>query len=401
MLYELKIGWRYLTSNLVQTGLLVLGVAVGVFVFVFMSALIGGLAVYLINQTVGDIAHLTIVEPELAPATLYAETDGALIVSQNSTGREATVRNVPEVIATLAQYGSVTAISPQISGNGLVTRGAIVKPVGVIGVEPAKVSALADIEGRLTAGRPDLPIGGVLIGQNLADILGVSVGQGLRLRSDRGVDMILSIVGIYRFGVDGLDERTIYVNIKTARGLFDMRDGVSQIAVRIEDLWAAPDFARQLEKATGLSVTAWTETNEQLLSGLDAQGRSGDIIKGFALVTIVIGVASALLLSTYRRRSEIGIMRAMGATRGFVVMVFVAQGALIGILGGLSGAGLGWIALSPFPPASEIEPGGFPIDIAQGGFGLAIALTFLGALVASILPARAAAKVDPVTVISQ
>lgn len=401
MLYELKIGWRYLTSNLVQTGLLVLGVAVGVFVFVFMSALIGGLAVYLINQTVGDIAHLTIVEPELAPATLYAETDGTLIVSQNSTGREATVRNVPEVIATLAQYGSVTAISPQISGNGLVTRGAIVKPVGVIGVEPDKVSALADIEGRLTAGRPDLPIGGVLIGQNLADILGVSVGQGLRLRSDRGVDMILSIVGIYRFGVDGLDERTIYVNIKTARGLFDMRDGVSQIAVRIEDLWAAPDFARQLEKATGLNVTAWTETNEQLLAGLDAQGRSGDIIKGFALVTIVIGVASALLLSTYRRRSEIGIMRAMGATRGFVVMVFVAQGALIGILGGLSGAGLGWIALSPFPPASEIEPGGFPIDIAQGGFGLAIALTFLGALVASILPARAAAKVDPVTVISQ
>jgi len=65
------------------------------------------------------------------------------------------------------------------------------------------------------------------------------------------------------------------------------------------------------------------------------------------------------------------------------------------------GAGLGWLALSPFPPASEIEPGGFPIDLAQGGFGLAIALTFIGAIIASILPARAAAKVDPVTVISQ
>lgn len=94
-------------------------------------------------------------------------------------------------------------------------------------------------------------------------------------------------------------------------------------------------------------------------------------------------------------------MRAMGATQGFVVMVFVAQGALIGLVGGIAGAVLGWLALSPFPPVEDIDPGGFPIDIAQGGFGLAIALTFAGALLAAILPARAAAKVDPVTVINQ
>jgi lipoprotein-releasing system permease protein len=119
------------------------------------------------------------------------------------------------------------------------------------------------------------------------------------------------------------------------------------------------------------------------------------------LVTIVIGVASALLLSTYRRRSEIGIMRAMGASKGFVVMVFLTQGGLIGLVGGLVGAGLAWLALSPFPPPGEIEAGGFPIDVAQGGFGLAVGLTLIGALVASILPARAAAKVDPVSVISQ
>ncbi len=401
MLYQFKIGWRYLTSNLIQTGLLVLGVAVGVFVFVFMSALIGGLAVYLIDQTVGDISHVTVSEPPLAPAQLYPESAGALYAIENATGREATLRNTTEVIATLAQLPGLVAVSPQLVGNGFVTRGAVVNPVTVVGVEPDKVSAIADVAANLVAGRADLPTGSALIGQKLATDLGVDAGQGLRLRSDQGVDMTMTIIGVFEFGVAPLDERTVYVNEKTARGLFDLRHGVTRIELRIDDLWAAPSFAAEVAAATGLEATPWTESNGQLISGLDAQARSGDIIKGFALVTIVIGVASALLLSTYRRRSEIGIMRAMGASKGFVVMVFLTQGALIGLVGGLFGAGLAWLALSPFPPPGEIEAGGFPIDVSQGGFGLAVGLTLVGALVASILPARAAAKVDPVSVISQ
>lgn len=401
MLYQVKIGWRYLTSNPTQSGLLVLGVAVGVFVFVFMSALIGGLAVYLVDQTVGDISHVTVSEPPLAPAQLFPASAGALYASENAIGREATLRNTAEVIATLAQLPGLVAVSPQLVGNGFVTRGAVVNPVTVVGVEPDKVSAIADVAANLVSGRADLPTGSALIGQKLAGDLGVDVGQGLRLRSDQGVDMTLTIVGVFAFGVAPLDERTVYVNEKTARGLFDLRHGVTRIELRIDDLWAAPSFAAEAAAATGLEATPWTEGNGQLISGLDAQARSGDIIKGFALVTIVIGVASALLLSTYRRRSEIGIMRAMGASKGFVVMVFLTQGALIGLVGGLVGAGLAWLVLSPFPPPGEIEAGGFPIDVSQGGFGLAVGLTLLGALVASILPARAAAKVDPVSVISQ
>jgi len=94
-------------------------------------------------------------------------------------------------------------------------------------------------------------------------------------------------------------------------------------------------------------------------------------------------------------------MRAFGASRGFVVLVFVVQGALIGILGGLIGAGLGYLALSPFPVPENAQPGGLPVDVRQGAYGLAIALTAIGAILASILPARAAARVDPVSVIGQ
>ena len=119
------------------------------------------------------------------------------------------------------------------------------------------------------------------------------------------------------------------------------------------------------------------------------------------MITIIIGVASALLLSTYRRRPEIGIMRAMGASRRFVVGVFVLQGGLVGLLGGVSGAALGYLALLPFPSRENWRPGILPIDIHEGSYGLAIALTVLGAVLASILPARSAARVDPVSAIGQ
>jgi lipoprotein-releasing system permease protein len=145
----------------------------------------------------------------------------------------------------------------------------------------------------------------------------------------------------------------------------------------------------------------WTDGAAQLIEALAAQAQTGYFLKTFALITIVIGVASALLLSTYRRRPEIGIMRAMGASRGFVVFVFVTQGALIGLMGGLMGAGLGYLALLPFPTRDAFRSGTLPMDITQGSYGLAILLTVIGAIAASILPARSAARVDPVTAIGQ
>ena len=125
--------------------------------------------------------------------------------------------------------------------------------------------------------------------------------------------------------------------------------------------------------------------NFELMEALNAQAQTGYFLKTFALITIVIGVASALLLSTYRRRPEIGIMRAMGAERGFVIFVFVTQGALIGLMGGIMGAALGYLALLPFPSRDAFEPGTLPMDITQGSYGLAITLTVIGAILASIL----------------
>jgi lipoprotein-releasing system permease protein len=399
--YAFKIALRYLTATKAQTGLLIAGVAVGVFVFIFMSALIGGLAVFLVQRTVGDIAHVTVEAPSRDPVSLLPHEPNILVVEQRATAQRNQLRTAGAFLPLISAMPEVTATSQQIIGNGFIVRGQATAPVSVTGVEDNKVSAIADIESNLVAGETLLTNSTVIVGRTLADDLGLTVGQVVRIRSERDVERPLVVGGIFELGVEGLDARAAFVSLATARTLFDLPQGISRIEIKLADLNQADAMAARIAAETGLETSPWTEGNAQLLDGLRAQANSGNLIKAFALITIVIGVASALLLSTYRRRSEIGIMRAMGATRGFVVIVFVLQGALIGIIGGLVGAGLGYLALSPFPLPELAPPGGLPIDVRQGSYGLAIALTAIGAILAAILPARSAARVDPVTVIGQ
>ena len=401
MLYSFKFAWRYLASSKLQTALLVLGVAIGVFVFVFISALIGGLGSFLVDRTVGNISHVTVEAPSRDAPLLVTGPASAHAVFQRAVGQREVLRTADAFLPAIEALPGIRATSPQIVGNGFVIRGQSRAPVAVTGVAPEKVSTIADIAGNLVAGEALLTNSTVLIGKTLAEDLGIGVGQSINLQSDRDVERALIVAGIFSLGVDALDARAAFISLAAARSLFDLEQGISRIEIKLEDLNGADAYALKIAALTGLKATPWTEGNAQLLDGLQAQANSGDLIKAFSLITIVIGVASALLLSTYRRRPEIGIMRAFGASRVFVVAVFVIQGTLIGIIGGVVGAGLGYLALSPFPIPENAPRGGLPIDVRQGAYGLAILLTTIGAMVASILPARAAARVDPVEVIGQ
>jgi lipoprotein-releasing system permease protein len=401
MLYSLKIASRYLTASKAQTALLVLGVAVGVFIFIFMSALIGGLAEFILSRTAGDMSHVTIAAEEAAPALLL-NPPGTVLLVQGTASRATELRDALSFLPLIEALPEVKAVSPQITGAGFLRRGTQVAQVSVTGLEAGRESAILDLDGYMVEGDARLRSGAVLLGRTLVDDLGLTLGQTVVLQSSDGVEAALTLTGIYQIGTGGgLDRRMAYVGLPTARTLFAMPQGVSRIEIKLFDIYAADALTLRVEGLTGLPAKSWTEDGAQLLEALRAQAQTGYFLKTFAMITIIIGVASALLLSTYRRRPEIGIMRAMGASRLFVVGVFVTQGALIGVMGGLSGAAIGYLALLPFPTRDSFRSGTLPMDITQGSYGLAIVLTVIGATLASILPARAAARVDPVTAIGQ
>ena len=403
MLYAVKIATRYLMSSKAQTALLVFGVALGVFIFIFMSALIGGLAEYILDNTVGDISHVTIEAEAADPVLLLAIPDKGYLLAavEKANARQAVLRDVEAFIPLIEALPEVVAVSPQINGAGFMSRGSLVSQVAINGIEPGKESVIIGLEGYLISGKVHLGTGLVVIGSKLAEDLSLSVGNTIRLDASTGVNTVLTVAGIYEIGQGGFDRATAYVSLATARTLLQIPQGVTRVEIKLRDLYASDAVALRIAALTGLDAKSWTEEGQQLLDALQAQAQTGLILKSFAMVTIVIGVASSLLLSTYRRRPEIGIMRAMGASRLFVVSVFVSQGALVGILGALTGAALGYLTLLAFPSRNDITPGGLPIDIAQGAYGLAIVLTSLVSFLAAILPARAAARLDPVTAIGQ
>jgi lipoprotein-releasing system permease protein len=222
------------------------------------------------------------------------------------------------------------------------------------------------------------------------------------VQSDQGRERTLTVRALYSTGVDSLDARLAFVNLDTARVLFDMPEGLSEIEVKLADIYAAPDVAQRLGEATGLEVTPWTERNQRLKEAIAGQRSSGDIIKMFTLITIVIGVASALLLTTFRRRPEIGIMRSFGISERFVMIVFMLQGALIGIVGSALGClmGFGFSTLLVGLPRQGGGPS-LPVDPALGEYQVALLLAAAASIVAALWPARAASRVDPVEAISQ
>lgn len=398
MRYAAKLAVRHLMSTPGQTALLMLGVALGVSVFVFMSALIGGLASLLTQRTVGNIPHVIVEMAERDPGRIVPGAGVQVAVQKDLSRREQIMVWEPAVRLAEAMR-EVTGVSPQIRGSAFVQRGQAIAPVGVIGVQPDKLSAVADIAGAIVVGSGAVAPDSVLIGATLADDLGLRVGQVIQVRSDRGRQRSFRIGGIFSLGISSADRQALYMNFSTARALFDLPSGISRIEIKITPPESAPRIAERLHRATGLEATPWTDENAQLFEALDAQARTGTIIKAFALITIVIGIASAMLLSIVRRRGEIGIMRAVGASQRFVLGIFVIEGTLIGTIGALAGALLASLALLPFPPLSEVQGGNLPVDRAQGDYLLAIVLTSAAAALASLLAARGATQIDPVEAI--
>lgn len=401
-MFAFTVARRYLFSNPSQTALLIVGVALGVTAFVFITALIQGLALRLTDDVTANSAHVSL-EPVTRVARVLPSADADVeSVAIVSTFQRRQIRAWAPTVDLLRSQPSVSAISPQISGSAFLVKGEAVAPVAVTAIDPAGLDAISPISTKIVSGDANLGADGILIGVRLAENLGLSAGQPVLFRTDRGVDRLLIVRGIFQTGLQSLDERVAYLSIETARPLFLLPEGVTNIEVKLVDPARARDVAAFLADATGLRATSWQEKNANLEGALAAQAQTGTLIQIFSLVSVLIGIASALSLSANRRRGEIGIMRAFGVSKRFIGGVFVLQGLLIGVVGAgigcISGYALcAWLATLSKPDGTMA----LPIAPAEGGYVTVFALTTLGAVLASVIPARSAARLDPLEAIQQ
>src|SRR5690606_17491667 len=164
-------------------------------------------------------------------------------------------------------------------------------------------------------------------------------------------------------GVRELDARYVYVDMRQAQSLLNLPGAATVIDLTVSEIFEAEAIAAGIARLTGLKAESWMETNSQLMNALRAQSISTRIISGFVALSVALGIASVLSVSVVQRTREIGILRAMGASRRQVLRVFLIQGALYGMTGSLPGALAGYgmaRAFNAFGPRLfevPVEPG--------------------------------------------
>lgn len=404
MRYEIRVAIRYLRSSGLQTVLILLATVAGIVAFVFIASLINGLQDQLIDDVLGNIAHIRL-EPEDHVPVLIEPIEGAevLLARQETRRQREEIEGWRGVVEMIEAMPEVTAVSAQAVGGGFIVRGGERLPVSLSGVEPEKVSAILDVEGNLVRGTAAIGPADAVVGGDLADELDLDVGQRIRVRSEENRERSLTVRGIFDLGIQGLNEQLVILDLRTAESLLGLERGVTQIEIKVADIFTAEEIARTLAAVTGLEATSWQEENSQFEDALSAQNQSSNMIKLFTMITIVIAVAGVLQVAALRRLSEIGIMRSMGVRRRSIMAMFILQGLFVGLVGSSIGSFVGWVFVNVVRRAT-LQPDGtstLPVDPAQGEYGIAIAAATIASAVAAILPAWSASRVDPVEVLQQ
>ena len=394
---EWKIALAFLLDNKLQTLLIMVGIAVGSAVIVFITALITGLQANVIERTLGTQAHLKVQMPDDANRVLPVP-DGAvaLVLESPRAQRLRSLSNWQALRDLLDGQPQVLAVSPLATGPAIARRGLARASVALMGIDPERYQRIVPIARDLVAGRFTIEGDQVAIGSELAKDLGLGVGDKLRLDGGQGRELVMRVAGIFELGVRELDSRYVYLDLRQAQILLDLPGGVTQIDLTVEEIFAAEEIAERLARLTGMQAESWMATNGQLLNALSSQTMTTQMIRIFVGLSVAFGIASVLAVSVVQRTREIGILRAMGSPRRQVMRVFLLQGGLLGLAGSALGGLVGWALVMVF---NLMGPGLFFVQVPAGLVLSAMAVATLTGVLAAAAPARRAARYDPAVAI--
>jgi len=396
------VALRFLREGRTQTALILAGVSAGVAVIIFLSALITGLQASIIGRTLGTQAHIVVRPPEdVARPVLERGQGGVAATIEKRAQRLRSIDQWERLIPAIEATPGVAAVSPMVSGPAFAVRGTANKSVALLGVDPERYERIIRIRDYMVAGRFRISGTDGVIGIELAKDLGVTIGDKLRIVSAENRDDVITIIGIFDVGNKDLNRRWVFITLKLAQNLLDLVGGVSNIDVKVERIFEAETVARQIESRTGMLVESWMKTNAQLLAALSNQSLTNRMIRTFVILIVALGIASVLVVSVVQKSKEIGILRAMGTSRRSIMAVFLLQGALLGAAGAAIGALGGAALVEVFAGVFRNADGSilFKPEVDAALFASTCAIAIAIGTLAAALPARRAARMDPVTAI--
>lgn len=415
MKFELFVALRYLRARRKQTMVSVIsaisiaGITAGVMALVIALALSTGFK-------------------EDIQAKIIGATSAVNLLRIDSTY----IQDAPELLRRIGAAPRVTGNAPAIFGQAFVSSSVRSQGASIKGVDPEREGQVSDFFARIMAANPrtlvaplpppgdqrPLPLESILIGKEMARVLGAKTGDTLKVFYPLGrmtplgmtaSEKTLRVAAIFDSGLWDIDSNWAYVHIESARRLFAFpRDSVSVIQFRTDDLDNADTIADDIRTRAGegFITTTWIELNKPLFSALKLEKLVLFLTIGLIVFVASMNVVSTLIMMVLEKQRDIAILTAMGATGNTIHRVFMLQGMIIGlvgtVLGNILGVGLCWVlnAYRLIRLEPEIYPIPYlPFHVRIWDSVLVSATALLISYLATIYPARSAAKLDPVEVL--
>lgn len=399
MPYELQIALRYLLAKRKQAFISVislvsiLGVSVGVMALVIALALMTGLQQGVRDRILGASAHV------------YVWKQGG---SADYTAEVARLEAVP----------GVAGAAPALLTKALVSSHRREAFVTIKGIDPALEPRVTELARAMIAGDlnelasvgEELP--GVVVGQTLASELGVFVGDAVTVITPAGtlspVGMMprqrrLRIVGLFALGLFEFDQAYAFVGLDTARRLAGT-DEITHLEVRVADIYRAPAVARRIMADLGPEYLTqdWTEMNQSLYSALWLEKVAISIAIGLIVMVAALNIVASLILLVMEKHRDIAILKTMGASSRSVMVIFMLQGAIIGLVGTGTGSTAGVVLAHLLDryrlvriPSDVYQLSHLPFTVLPGDLTIVVAGALAICFVATIYPSRQAARLDP------
>lgn len=413
MRFELFVALRYLFARRKQafiyviSAMSVLGVALGAAALIIVLGVYNGFTTDIRDKILGANAHVIVTGDLWNSLPIRDDAD---------RGSEASMQRLLE---TVRQIPGVSGATDFVYAEGMISSPRGVKGVVIRGVDPSGAAEVIGLLRDLKAGSvrgltPESGPPGVIMGQELAERLGLSPGERVNLLSPAGQKTAsgyqprirpFQVAGIFRSGMYEYDSSLIFVALPAARQLLGLpENSVSGLEVTVDDVYAADKAAQAVRNALGPGVAArhWMEMNANLFAALKLEKIGMFIVLAMVVLVGSFSIVTSLVMLVMEKTRDIAILMSMGATAGSVRRIFMLQGTIIGLVGTLLGSALGigigellqrWQFIKLPPGVYTIDH--LPVllrweDIALVGAS-ALTLCFL----ATIYPARQAANLQP------
>ncbi|AKB44787.1 ABC transporter permease [Methanosarcina vacuolata] len=387
MSYELLIALRQIRARKFQTLLSVGAIALAVMILTISHSIMVGVTEDFHNTSVDKIPHV-LVSPEEGEDYIYL---------------------YDTLIERIGSIEGITAVSPFLTGQASLKFKDNSLNSELRGVIPSQENEIGSIEEDMVEGsfqKLEFSRNTVVIGSKLAEKLEVNLGDSIDVSFPNANPLSLRVVGIFHTG-SSLDESLTYTSLNTAQQFYDASNVVNGVSLRLSDFNRDREVANEIKKF-GYNAEGWTETYSAILRTLAIESTTDNIIYGLVVVIASFGVVSTLNLSVISATSQIGMLRAMGASVSSIQRIFVFQSGILGLLGALFGTfagvlialAIGQYEIQPDPSDVYGNISFIPVAVHLLDTLFIIFAVFLLNLITGVYPARHAAKVDPIKAIT-